>query len=968
MVKNAIKVYARLRPEMNRKNAMNYKVHRHPDENPNEDFLILLSRTQKTKDYPDNRPESWNYSFFRVFEESASQEDVFENVARPVMESALDGYNGTIFAYGQTASGKTYSIIGDQGRREDRGIIPRCLQYLFDIIGKQPENVYTVEVAFLEIYNENGYDLLDRRQRELAVTRLEDLPRVTIQEDENGQLHLKNLGFHTVGCLEDAYELLLVGDRNRVTTETPMNPQSSRSHCIFTIVLSMKEFGADHYKRAKVHLVDLAGSERVYKCSITDTILTEAKHINLSLHYLEQVIVCLGQESVSHIPYRNSCLTSILRDSLGGNCMTAMLANLSVASWNLEETISTCRFAQRVALIKNDVKLVLETSIQSENALLKLENERLKQQIRTMAGRTQSEELTAEDKRKLDAQIRNFLESKAIICWSYNPKSIEYCFESFRRTFQLSRDPKSCLQKLKYYKDLVDQRDKEISLLINLLRKEKRKRQYILKEGSFNDLFIYLHFYRLFYYETILIFVRIKWQPTAQLTENLNSQSQLTTVSENRTMNVKDIEINVDKLISISNHILPKKHKKKCKNSKSTIQSHINHNLQSIITDESKSNFNKNFINERITSPISTALKINTRRSSFDQVSTNKHISVDNIKPQLLNCNVVNLSLDNLVSNKSKAHIHEETQQFVHKREKTQFQNSEIKSSTIKNVRLRCSPRSAAAINEGNEGNSSCHSQNIKAENSVTQSDHSIPFYQKMLSFNVPRNQIKSPSTVELCTTESIPLKITFEDQNSELNSGAQNYDLKLNNIFHANKNFSTFMHSDDTFQSIEPNSNSNSFSTRKEFKVPTIKNDNFNFSISSRSTSSHLQNIDRFVDNVTSRSFTEPLEASVICNEEKDAKTHSTRSVVYSPNSEMEDNRSKRSGRKLSVRSFTPDWPETSNFFSATTKTKECSNKKSESDTNNDSFEASLPLTGDPEIDEEIIAFYKAKRLGGVY
>ncbi|KAK1123093.1 hypothetical protein K0M31_008726 [Melipona bicolor] len=281
---------------------------------------------------------------------------------------------------------------------ENRGIIPRTLQFLFDAIQKRPENVYSIEVAYLEIYNEIGYDLLDRRQqRDFAVTRLENLPvrgecwkfslrfrRISIREDEVGRLHLKNLTFYCVKNLEDAFELLLLGDNNRVIADTPMNLQSSRSHCIFTIIVSAKQFGAEQYKRAKVHLVDLAGSERVYKCSITGTILTEAKHINLSLHYLEQVIVSLGQESVGHIPYRNSLLTSILRDSLGGNCQTVMLATISVHFSNLEETVSTCRFAQRVALIKNYLKLNFETDVQSENALLKAENERLKQQIKVL--------------------------------------------------------------------------------------------------------------------------------------------------------------------------------------------------------------------------------------------------------------------------------------------------------------------------------------------------------------------------------------------------------------------------------------------------------------------------------------------------------------------------------------------------------------------------------------------------------
>ncbi|KAI2542210.1 kinesin family member 6, partial [Homo sapiens] len=138
---------------------------------------------------------------------------------------------------------------------------------------------------------------------------------------------------------------------------TPMNQASTRSHCIFTIHLSSKEPGSATVRHAKLHLVDLAGSERVAKTGVGGHLLTEAKYINLSLHYLEQVIIALSEKHRSHIPYRNSMMTSVLRDSLGGNCMTTMIATLSLEKRNLDESISTCRFAQRVALIKNEAVL-----------------------------------------------------------------------------------------------------------------------------------------------------------------------------------------------------------------------------------------------------------------------------------------------------------------------------------------------------------------------------------------------------------------------------------------------------------------------------------------------------------------------------------------------------------------------------------------------------------------------------------
>ncbi|XP_046431088.1 kinesin-like protein KIF6 [Neodiprion fabricii] len=445
MVKNEIKVFARLRPESKRRNVVNYEIHRRPRKHVEEDYLVLWGAQKSINEFIDNRPESWNFAFHKIFDHAARQDEVFEDVAKPVIESVLNGYNATIFAYGQTGSGKTFSITGDSEGYEDRGILPRTIQHLFHTIQKNPENLYSVEIAYLEIYNENGYDLLDPKHE--VVAKLEDLPRVTIQEDEAGRLHLKNLSFRVVEDEKDALALLFLGDTKRAIAETPMNPQSSRSHCIFTIVVSVRQYGAEKYlKKAKMHLVDLAGSERVYKCCISGSILTEAKHINLSLHYLEQVIVCLGQQNVSHIPYRNSLLTAILRDSLGGNCLTTMLATLSISRTNLEETISTCRFSQRVALIKNDVNLVFERNAEDENKFLKMEVERLRKQLALLTDQPKNEELTPSEKQDLDYQVDKFLQSAfATIDWKNDERKIRYCLNILRSKLRSKNEEINCL-------------------------------------------------------------------------------------------------------------------------------------------------------------------------------------------------------------------------------------------------------------------------------------------------------------------------------------------------------------------------------------------------------------------------------------------------------------------------------------------------------------------------------------------
>jgi kinesin family protein 6/9 len=171
----------------------------------------------------------------------------------------------------------------------------------------------------------------------------------------------------------DAIELLFIGDTNRVIDETPQNPVSSRSHCIFTVFIEARVPGSERTRMSKLHLVDLAGSERVSKSGIEGKLLTEAKFINVSLHYLESVIKALS-ENQEYVPYRNSMMTSVLRDSLGGNCKTAMIATISFQPDNIGESIGTCRFAQRVACIATN-------AVVNEHVDPKMIIKRLKQEV-----------------------------------------------------------------------------------------------------------------------------------------------------------------------------------------------------------------------------------------------------------------------------------------------------------------------------------------------------------------------------------------------------------------------------------------------------------------------------------------------------------------------------------------------------------------------------------------------------------
>jgi kinesin family protein 6/9 len=192
---------------------------------------------------------------------------------------------------------------------------------------------------------------------------------------------------HRADNEEEALNLLFLGDTNKAITETPMNQASSRSHCIFTMQVERRLQGSDTVRRAKVNLVDLAGSERVHKMGLDGQTLMEAKHINLSLHALEQVVVALQEgPGRSHIPYRNSMMTMMLKDSLGGNCRTVMIATASPRGDHLLEGISTCRFAQRIAMVTNEAVVNEEVDPALIIKRLKMENRELKDELRILRG------------------------------------------------------------------------------------------------------------------------------------------------------------------------------------------------------------------------------------------------------------------------------------------------------------------------------------------------------------------------------------------------------------------------------------------------------------------------------------------------------------------------------------------------------------------------------------------------------
>lgn len=493
MVKQGIQIYARAKPTKQKLTGL-YETYE--DDGEAGSVIAFTVPKDLADGYINNKKEVYKFRFNKVFDQDCKQDEVFEEVAQGVIDNVLTGYNGTIFAYGQTGSGKTFTITGGAEKYVDRGLIPRSLSYIFEFFEKHPGTVFTAHISYLEIYNENGYDLLDPKHE---ASKLEDLPKVTLFEDSDNNVHLKNLSLHQASNEEEALNLLFLGDTNRMIAETPMNQASTRSHCIFTIHISSRDPGSATIRRAKLHLVDLAGSERVGKTNVGGTLLTEAKYINLSLHYLEQVIVALSDKSRSHIPYRNSMMTSVLRDSLGGNCMTTMIATCSLEKKNIDESISTCRFAQRVAMIKNDVLLNEEIDPKLLIAQLKTEVQRLKDELAMATGQEYTGELTEDEMDRLRRMVKSYIEDtdpEAALSVGADMRKINYCFQLLKSHVldKSKKNPSPPPQsrtpaidggldssylgnhtELNKLKELIRQRDNEINILVGMLKKEKKR-------------------------------------------------------------------------------------------------------------------------------------------------------------------------------------------------------------------------------------------------------------------------------------------------------------------------------------------------------------------------------------------------------------------------------------------------------------------------------------------------------------
>ena len=291
-----------------------------------------------------SKTDTKTFQFDYVYPMETTQRQIYDEVAFPIVDSIFQGYNGTIFAYGQTGCGKTFTMMGIVDNPELKGIIPNAFSHIFGFIKTEGESKkFLVRCSFVEIYNEEVRDLLVAKSTKLD-----------IREDPKKGTFVKDLTYVTLKDTQDIQKCLDRGNKNRHVGQTSMNDQSSRSHSLFTVYLEIEENGK--IRSGKLNLVDLAGSERVGKTNATGQTFDEGKKINLSLTALGSVIDALSFNR-KHIPYKDSKLTRLLADSLGGNTKTVMFANISPASYNYDETVGTLRYASRAKLIKNAPKV-----------------------------------------------------------------------------------------------------------------------------------------------------------------------------------------------------------------------------------------------------------------------------------------------------------------------------------------------------------------------------------------------------------------------------------------------------------------------------------------------------------------------------------------------------------------------------------------------------------------------------------
>ncbi|XP_033889643.1 kinesin-like protein KIF3B [Acipenser ruthenus] len=412
---------------------------------------------------PNELPKT--FTFDSVYDWNSKQLELYDETFRPLVDSVLLGFNGTIFAYGQTGTGKTYTMEGVRNDPERKGVIPNSFEHIFTHISRSQNQQYLVRASYLEIYQEEIRDLLSKDQAK----------RLELKERPDTGVYVKDLSSFVTKSVKEIEHVMNVGNQNRSVGATNMNEHSSRSHAIFLITIECSELGLDgenHIRVGKLNLVDLAGSERQTKTGAQGERLKEATKINLSLSALGNVISALVDGKSTHIPYRDSKLTRLLQDSLGGNARTVMVANVGPASYNVEETLTTLRYANRAKNIKNkpkvneDPKDALLREFQEEIARLKAQLEkrsgkRSKKSQRRHVGEG-GEELDEEDEDEVEVDDKDDSDY-----WREQQEKLEKERKAIQEDHSLVAEEKLKLLKEKERKMEDLKREKEASEMLS---------------------------------------------------------------------------------------------------------------------------------------------------------------------------------------------------------------------------------------------------------------------------------------------------------------------------------------------------------------------------------------------------------------------------------------------------------------------------------------------------------------------
>uniref|UniRef100_A0A674AW79 Kinesin-like protein n=1 Tax=Salmo trutta TaxID=8032 RepID=A0A674AW79_SALTR len=372
MASESVKVVVRCRPMNDREQILNCKMV----------VSVEMSRCQCLIKKPGVKEEPpKQFTFDGTYFIGQTTEQMYNEIAYPLVEGVTEGYNGTIFAYGQTGSGKSFTMQGVSEPAAQRGVIPRAFEHIFESIQCAENTKFLVRASYLEIYNEEIRDLLGNDTKQ----------KMELKEHPEHGVYVRDLSLHTVHSVGECERIMVQGWGNRSVGYTLMNKDSSRSHSIFTIHMEIYSAGEDHLRAGKLNLVDLAGSERQSKTGATGERLREATKINLSLSALGNVISALVDGRSKHIPYRDSKLTRLLQDSLGGNTRTLMVACLSPADNNYEESLSTLRYANRAKNIQNRPRI----NEDPKDALLREYQEEIKQLRALISGQLGSGDLSS---------------------------------------------------------------------------------------------------------------------------------------------------------------------------------------------------------------------------------------------------------------------------------------------------------------------------------------------------------------------------------------------------------------------------------------------------------------------------------------------------------------------------------------------------------------------------------------------